>query len=226
MRIARTLILCFVSFQPALAETRTVSVFGRSTTDVVPDVATIDFGVVTQGRELTKVKEATNQSISNIRQSLRKLGIPEKAVSTSQIELTVRSQSKSKDEGMRFEMYRQVRVRLEDLSMLGKVIDGAIAAGCNRIRGIRYSSSQADQIMKKLLQEAIADAKEQAEQLAEGFNTRLGSVVSIRSDRGGGSIDDLSLVISTKSDPFDGESYRPGVMEFERSVSAVFELTY
>jgi len=205
-------------------EPRTVSVVGRGSARVEPDTASSELGVRVRGTDLAAVKEETNRRIGGIIQALKSLGLNDDALSTSQIDLSLEMPRQSgKQEAPRFEMYRQVRVQVTDLSLLGSILEAAIDAGSNEIRGIRYSTSKEKELKERLLGEAIKHAKAQAERLAGGFGAKLGKVIRIQSDRGG-ALSSVSLVVSTTSDPFGGEEYRPGEIDVERSVSVVFEL--
>ncbi len=222
--IAVVLSLVAFAAPASTQEPRTVSVEGRSSTQVDPDVASTELGVLVRGANLEDVKNQTNQRIGTIFKELRSLGLEEDALRMSQIDLSLESPSDiAKEQVTRFEMYRQIRVDVTDLELLGAILDKAINAGSNQISGIYYGSSKEKEIKDKLLAEAIENAKAQAEQLAKGFGARLGKVVRIQSDRGGATAN-LSLVISTTSNPFGGETYKPGRIEIERSVSVVFEL--
>ncbi|MEL6106971.1 MAG: SIMPL domain-containing protein [Planctomycetota bacterium] len=204
--------------------TRTVSVEGRSVSQVEPDTASTELGVLLRGPDLAAVKEETNRRIAAVMKTLKLLGLDDEALRTSQIDLSVKLPRGSKTQlGPQFELYRQVSVEVDDLSLLGTILEKAIDAGSNQISGVRYSTSKEPDLKEKLLSEAIEKAKAQAERLAKGFGAKLGRVVSIQSDRGG-SAAKLSLIISSTADPFDGGEYRPGPIEIERSVSVVFEL--
>lgn len=225
MRLFVVIFPLIVLGAPALAEEpRIVSVVGRSMAHVEPDTASIELGVLVRGTKLASVKDETNRRIGEVMDALKSVGLADDALRTSQMNLSLKLPRESKiREEPRFEMYRQVSVHVSDLSLLGAILEKAIEAGANQIDGIRYSTSTEMKLKERLLDEAIENAKVQAERLAKGFGARLGKVIEIQSDRGG-STSELSLVISTTADPFGGETFRPGRIKIERSVSVDFDL--
>jgi len=111
-------------------EHRTVSVSGMSKTLVEPDIASMEFGVLVRGADLSSVKEESNRKIGAIVKALKHFPLEEDAIRTSQVDLSVNIRRESgAEEVPMYEMYRQVNIRLDDLSLLGAVIDGCIGAG-------------------------------------------------------------------------------------------------
>ncbi len=68
---------------------------------------------------------------------------------------------------------RTISLKVE-VSDVAKILDKAIATGVNEVEGIEYAISDDSKIRKKLLGEAIENAKEQAGFLAKAFDAKLG----------------------------------------------------
>jgi uncharacterized protein YggE len=71
-----------------------------------------------------------------------------------------------------------VEATTSDLSLGGKMIDAATAAGANTIQGLRFSLENFEPVRKDALRLATQQARTNAEAIASGLGMQLGSVVS------------------------------------------------
>jgi uncharacterized protein YggE len=73
----------------------------------------------------------------------------------------------------------QVQATVHDLSMVGKAIDDAVAAGANMASGVRFQLSDASQGHTAALGQAIDNAKAKADAMAAAAGASVGQVVTI-----------------------------------------------
>lgn len=89
-----------------------------------------------------------------------------------------------------------------------------------------FSSSKQKELQVKLRAEATKDAKQKAEQTADGLGAKVGKVIEISEGASGGfypmpiAVSDTSAVSSSK----DSISIQPGSDEYSYSVTAIFTL--
>ncbi len=79
-----------------------------------------------------------------------------------------------------------VEARVTDLSTVGDVLDAAVAAGANNIGGIRFSVSDATELRSSARANAMQQARDQAQELAQLAGASLGPVNSITENAAGG----------------------------------------
>jgi uncharacterized protein YggE len=79
-----------------------------------------------------------------------------------------------------------VHVTVRDLDKLGEVLSRAVEAGANSAWGISFEIDDDEPLVEKARAEAVADAREQATELAKLAGVTLGPVVSILEAGGGG----------------------------------------
>jgi len=72
-----------------------------------------------------------------------------------------------------------VRVRSEDLGAIGDLLDAAAQAGANRVEGISFEVTQADELLGQARELAWEDAQAKADQLVGLAGAQLGDVLSI-----------------------------------------------
>ena len=78
-----------------------------------------------------------------------------------------------------YEMYTSLSVKGIEIDSVGAVTAGAISAGATDASGIRYYASSYDEAYEAALQDAINQARQKAQVLAEAAGVRLGSVVAV-----------------------------------------------
>ena len=74
---------------------------------------------------------------------------------------------------------RQMNVRVDDLDILGELIEGAVAAGVNQVSPPQLDSSKREALHREALAKAAIDARANAKVLAETLGAKLGDPVSI-----------------------------------------------
>lgn len=72
-----------------------------------------------------------------------------------------------------------VQVRLDDLHMTGKVIDGAARAGSNNVQDIRFALRDEETPRREALRQAALNARQEADTLAGALGLRVVRVLSV-----------------------------------------------
>jgi len=168
------------------ATTNTISFSGEGKVVAKPDIAIVNFSIVT---EATHAKEAqeNNSSRSNVVVSfLENQNIEEKDIKTTsyniQPKYTYPRGQEPKIVGYRVEQTIQVKIR--DLENIDTVLDGAVSAGVNKIQNLRLTIDDEEQLRTDARKEAIDDAKAKAQKLKRQLDIDLGKIVNF-SESGG-----------------------------------------
>jgi uncharacterized protein YggE len=76
--------------------------------------------------------------------------------------------------------YNAVTVRLEGgVQRVGETLDTALAAGATRVGSVRFESSQFERTRRQALEQAVINARQDAEVMARAAGGTLGELVSI-----------------------------------------------
>lgn len=75
-----------------------------------------------------------------------------------------------------------VTVRLDDVGRVGATLDTALAAGATRVRGVRFESTDREQLRRQALERAVAAARQDAEALARAAGGALGALVQLSTE--------------------------------------------
>jgi uncharacterized protein YggE len=164
------------------ASIATVSVSGVGTATVVPDTASVQLGVTVTEDTLTAAQASASTQMQAIIDSLKAAGIEDKDIQTSSYYVSVVQNYDSNgnpSEVTSFQVQNQVNVVIRDISKVGDVLDGAVAAGANTIYGVNFYVDDSTAAASQARALAVQDAHQRAQELAEAAGMTLGPVVSI-----------------------------------------------
>jgi uncharacterized protein YggE len=180
----------FASLATAKADPapRTITVSGEGSVSSAPDRALLSAGVSTAAPTAAQALSANARKMTGVFDALKKLGVPAKAIQTSNFSVQPQYAQVSGDAPPRITGYlvsNQVDVTLEDVKQLGPALDALVGAGANQINSVGFTIKNADALETKARIAAIADARNRAETYAKAAGTSLGAVVTINEVGGG-----------------------------------------
>jgi uncharacterized protein YggE len=148
-----------------------------------PDVVTITIGVQTSGAHATDALSANASRAGAVIAALKGHGVADADLQTSQLSLYPQYDS----QGAVIRSYQAtdtVTAKLHDINKAGGVIDAAVAAAgdAGRLQGVSFSFNDDSQLLAQARGAAVAAAKAQAQQLADGAGVKLGTLRSLSED--------------------------------------------
>ncbi len=174
---------------PPMSIPHLISTSGNAEAKAAPDMATIRIGVETQGKTAKEAQASTNVLANRIIEAALKVVPDRKAFQTSDLSLNPEYTQPAPNQPMRVSGYRARNVlviRVEDLSKIGPLVDAATDAGATNLDSISFGLKNDKAARKQALMDAVREAREKAEAMAEGLGLRLGEVYSV--EEGGGPI--------------------------------------
>jgi len=149
---------------------------------VVPDVAVISLGVEAQAMTVAEAQQQANGAMNAIMGVLDSHSIDEKDIKTQQY--SIQPVREWRDEQYTLTGYRvvtSVTVKVRNIDYAGSIIDDAAAAGGDYtvINSVSFTVDEPEAYYKDAREEAMADAKDKAEQLAKLSGVKLGSPIYI-----------------------------------------------
>lgn len=175
---------------PALAEggSPTVQVSGNATVALAADTAVIQLGVNTR-KESVQEAQSENAALMNaVIEAIKAAGVAEKDVITSRFNVFSSYEYRTGPLGQEirtpyYEVQNTVSVTIHDMSLIGKVLDDAMAAGANTSYGITFSSTEENEAYLKALARAYEDAEKKAQVLCAAAGKTLGELTLIDATR-------------------------------------------
>jgi len=166
------------------ATTLNLSAYGE--TRVEPDLANISLGVVTDGKTAAEAMAANATRMSAVIASLRKAGIAEKDIQTSNLNLNpqYRYQQNEAPVLIGYQASNQVTVRVLDLKKLGAAVDATVNAGANQVHGISFGLQDTTAAENAAREAAVKALVAKADLYAKATGHRVSRLVSL--SEGGG----------------------------------------
>jgi uncharacterized protein YggE len=189
--IALALVLSLVGFSACSAGPTTIGavdinsqqegvwVSGQGEISVVPDIATLYLGVEAQADTVAEAQAQANEAMDSVMTALADNGIDEDDIQTQYFSIDqVTRWDSDKDEQVvvGYRVSNMVTVKIRDIDNVGAVIDAVAAAGGDliRVNNIAFSVDDPSEYYEEAREEAMADAKAKAEQLADLAGIELG----------------------------------------------------
>ena len=162
---------------------RTIQVAGQSVVSAEPDQAVVTFGVQTQATSAAEALQENNTMMQQVISATVGFGIAEDNIQTRQIRLDpIYNDTPNANQPATIESYRatnSVVVTTQQIDDLGALLDTAVEAGANSIEGIQFEISDRQALAAQAREEAVNNARDKAEQLAELTDAELGPVLTI-----------------------------------------------
>ena len=160
-----------------------VTVAGTGTVSAAADMAEITTGVVTQAPTAAQALAANSQAMERLLQGLGGLGVAARDIQTTNISVSpLRRQGRDGQppEITGYEVTNQVRVKVRDLSGLGRVLDQQVGQGANLIYGIQFGRQEPAPLLGEARKRAMADARRKAELYAAAAALKVGRVLAVQ----------------------------------------------
>ena len=152
----------------------TVTVQGKGSVTVTPDLGTISFAVTEEGREAEEVQKNITKKANTVKDALLEAGLPEEHFQTAGIQLYTNYDYSSDEE--KIAGYRgQISMSVNEISVdeVGEYLQVLSENGVNQIDGIKVFYSGYDDAYNEALGKAMLQARQKAETLAKAENSEI-----------------------------------------------------
>jgi uncharacterized protein YggE len=158
-----------------------ITVTGNGKVVYVPDIGYIHFGVSSNGSTAAEAWKKNAEIVKKIFDELKKQGIEDKDLKTSNISVVPRYEYK-KDLPPKFLGYTvsyDLNVTVRKLDQMGDLLDTAVEAGANTNVSISFGCSKIDELVDEARLKAVTEARKKANLYVTGAGAKLGDVLGI-----------------------------------------------
>jgi uncharacterized protein YggE len=158
-----------------------VFVAGHASKEIPPDLATLTFEVKAFDEDPKKSLEIVQKQTTELLGFFKKLQIQDKDIESYQIDKqAIRQQEDTVElKILGYETKQRIQVKLRDLKVYPALAEGLLTYRNVTDIQSKFDISQRKEVEKSLVAEACADARVQAENMANGMGVKLGSVFAI-----------------------------------------------
>ena len=151
---------------------------GQGEVTAIPDLATIWLGVEAQADTVAEAQSQAAEAMENVMDALTDNGVDEDDVQTQYFSIDqITRWDDDEYVVIGYRVTNMVTAKIRDMDNVGAIIDAVAEAGGDfvRINNIAFSVDDPSEYYEEAREEAMADAKEKAEQLADLAGIELGA---------------------------------------------------
>ena len=165
----------------------TVVVSGEGKVVVKPDVAIMNFGLVTQNTVLAKAQQENTEKMNNFLKALKKdFSVDDRDVQTSNYQLNPRYDWRNDQQTLiGYEVHQNVIVKIRNLEKLGELVALAGQSQLNQLGDLRFTIDDPEKAKAEARVKAFTQIKEKAKALSEVSGVKLGRIISLQESAGG-----------------------------------------
>jgi uncharacterized protein YggE len=204
---------------------RTVTVTADGTASGTPDTAIVQLGVRTRAESANEALDLANQKATDLLAALDFGGVEKEDITTTNVFVYPQYGNDGRDI-TGYEAGNTVSVKIRDIENAGTIIDATAGVVGDEIvlEGVSFTIDDTGALREAAREDALTNAKAQAEQLASASGLSLGDIVSIVE----GSVPQIPIfrAEATAADAAGGSvPLEPGQQELNLAVTVVYELT-
>lgn len=222
----KTLVQASVIGQPEPYE-RSIVVEGSSSTNVVPDIATVSVNVESSADTVALAQQENTEVIDSILTQLKDLEIDDADIQTSfynVYEDEVWNPDTYEYESRGWIVYQELTIKVRDIEMVSDVLAIAGDSGATGISGPNYSVDDTNDQKDSNRAMAIRDARNKAEAIADDLGVELGDIIDYYEWESGDDYYYDSYVYEEAAGRGGVATVEPGSEEVELTVNITFEL--
>ena len=206
--------------------TNTVSFNGEGKVLAKPDVAVIDFSIITEASTSKAAQDANSKKSQNVIDFLKKQNIEDKNIKTISYNIYP-LYSYPRNEAPKIEGYhvdQTVRVKVKNLDNVSSILDGIVTAGANRISNLSFEIDEPEKLKAEARVKAIDDAKKKANELEGQIGIKLGKIVNFSENVDNWPVVLRSVALEEKGIGGGGPSVPSGENEITVNVTITYQI--
>jgi uncharacterized protein YggE len=205
---------------------RTVTVTADGTASGTPDTAIVQLGVRTRAESANEALDLANQKATDLLAALDFGGVEKEDITTTNVFVYPQYGNDGR-QITGYEAGNTVSVKIRDIENAGTIIDATAGVVGDEIvlEGVSFTIDDTGPLRQAAREDALTNAKTQAEQLASASGLSLGDIVSIVE----GSVPQIPIFRAEAPVAADAAGgsvpIEPGQQELNLAVTVVYELT-
>ncbi len=156
----------------------TVSAEGKVT--AVPDIAQVSLGFTTTSPTVAEAQNQANQTINNISAAIKKLGINDQDIRTTNYSISPTYDFRSATQKITgYSVNINLEIKVRDFTKINSVIDAGAANGANQVGGLNFTFDNVEKYKSQARKVAIDNAKKKASEIAAQSGISLGRLTNV-----------------------------------------------
>ena len=195
-----------------------IVVNGRGVVEATPDRAFVNIGAQITRLTAQEAQERVSATMNQVLSKITALGIARDRIQTVEINLYPQSRPQS-GEITGYQAVQRAVVTVDDLALVGRVLDAAVAAGANLLNGVSFTLRDSAAYRTRAFAAAVQDARNTATALATAAGVTISRVVRIEEM---GATIPIARGATMQATPDATTPVLPGTLTVSAQVRAVF----
>ncbi len=202
-----------------------ISFTGEGKVYTTPDIAFVDFSVVTQGTDINNVQDENTKKMNKVTEFLKGFGIEEKDIKTTNYNLYPQYtyENDRVPQIIGYQINQTLSVKIRKIDQAGEILKKVVNTGINQVNSFYFGVENDEEIKEQARQIAIEDAKKKAEKLASQIGIKLGEITGFSENLGGYPV---PMYESSYKATGMGGSGTPNIQAGENEIIVSVTLTY
>jgi uncharacterized protein YggE len=161
-----------------------IVVSGRGEVKVTPDRALLSLTVETRRAQASAASQENARLQRQVFDTLRAVGIASTELSTTDYSVQPEqrwNQTKQQSELIGYVVRNTIKVRIQNIDQVGKVIDAALSKGSNVVSALEFYASNVEVARRQALAQAVEQARADADVMAKAAGGSIAGLVELSS---------------------------------------------
>ena len=206
-----------------VVDSPTITTTGVGKVTGVPDTLVVEMSVSCKAAHASDALSQAEQNVKQVLASFASAGVDPKDLSTAGLSIQPSYTNDSQIDG--YTVDESVSATLRDLSKAGAVLDAAARSAGDSVRvdSMNLSISDTSPLLAKARQDAVADARAKADQMAQGGGVKVAGIKSL-TDQANSNPQPVPWAADSLKAAGAAVPVSPGSQQLEVDVTAVFNV--
>lgn len=163
----------------------TISVNGSGEATAIPDSARFSVGVQHEAKTVEEAQAQTTETMNEIIDYLQGAGVEEQNIKTINYNISPRYVYNNSGIGIPrgdrelvgYEVSQNLQITVNDTQQAGELLSGVGSRGADNVSSLQFVVEDEESVQREALVNAIADARENAKELADALGVTLDKIV-------------------------------------------------
>lgn len=178
-----------------IAPTNAITVTGEGEVFAIPDTAEFTFSIQEEAPTTAEAQNVATEKANDVIKTLVEQGVEEKDIKTTSYNLTpkyewrdatpcLRFPCEKTREQVGFELSQSVQVKVRDIDRAGELLEIVASKEISSVSGLSFTIADEDSLKVEARKQAIDEAKEKGEKLAQDLGVSLVRIVGFSEGSG------------------------------------------
>ena len=206
-----------------------IEVTAEARVEAPPDLALLDFGVVTQAETAAAASAENAKRMEAVLSAARKVAGTDARISTGNYAIRpvyAQQREPGSPRITAYEVSNVLHLRTTALARVSEIIDAAVRAGANQVQRLAFTIADDETHQREALRNAVVKARGDAQTIAAALGVKLGAIQSVVEQELGGARPLARQAFAAAPEGAPATPIEPGQVEIRARVVLRMEIIH